>query len=59
MDRAPEMSAGRDVLTDFVESGLRSAEAFATYLDVPTERVEYWLSLAELKRQRTEACRCD
>ena len=51
MDRAPELAVGRDVLAEFVEGGLRSVGAFAAELDVPAELVEYWLALAELKRQ--------
>ena len=61
MNRAPELTVGHDVLTEFVESGLRSVETFAAELDVPAEWVEYWLALAELKRQQhlTEPCPCD
>ena len=61
MDRAPELAVGRDVLTEFVESGLRSVKAFAAELDVPAELVEYWLALAALKRKQNHAelCSCD
>ncbi len=52
MNRVPKLSLERDVLTEFVESGLGSAEAFAGELGIPPERVAYWLALAEIKRQR-------
>ncbi len=58
MNRAPEFSVGHDVLTEFVESGLRSVEAFAAELDVPAELVEYWLALAALKRKQNHAELC-
>ncbi len=61
MHRAPELAVGHDVVTEFVESGSRSVEAFAAELDVPVEWVEYWLALAKLKRQQHDAelCLCD
>ncbi len=52
MNRVPKLSAKRDVLTEFVESGFGSAGAFAGELGVPPEWVDYWLALAEIKRQR-------
>ena len=51
MSRVRKLAVERDVLTEFAESRLDSAEAFAGDLGVPPEWVEYWLALAEVKRQ--------
>jgi hypothetical protein len=52
MSRVPKLAVGRDLLTEFSESGSGNTAAFAAELNVPQEWVEYWLALAELKRLR-------
>ena len=51
MSRVPKLAVGRDLLTEFSESGLGKPAAFAAELNVRQEWVEYWLALAEVKRQ--------
>lgn len=59
MVQASRSQVDRDVLSEFDRSQHTSVAAFAAELGVPRERVEYWLSLARIKRRLGAKASCD